>query len=334
MQTIPVVVVGLGQWGSLWLADIQSDPNYELAAVVDSCAESVQKACALFGLPPGRGFTSLEAAIAHTPPGMAVITVPPEHHFPVAEALMAAGFHILSEKPLANSVAEALALQDAAKKQGVNFMVSQDYRWQPPVQTLRKQIQSGTIGDLGYAAYRHFQALRIGGWREEMEHVILEDMAIHHFDLLRAITGLNCLGVYAESFNPSWSWYRGGAVTMVQLAFEKEFRVSYLGTWVTSGPQDSWPGEVRIEGSRGALSMNAKGEIFSHCGEETQRVPHVPMQVTGRQYALVELHRALTTGTPAETSIADNLQSYATTRAALLSVRLQRPVTIAEVLER
>ena len=332
MKQIPIIVVGLGQWGKLWVEDILSDAQFEIVGLVDNKLENIDFVCESFGIARDKGYSSIEQVVSAHPPGVAVLTVPPKQHFEVASGLINAGYHILSEKPLASNFNEALKLRDLAERSSVYFMVSQDYRWQPPIQTLRHLLNENKIGDLGYASYQHYVSLKIGGWREKMDHVILEDMSIHHFDIIRAITGVNCVKVYAESINPVWSWYKGGAVTSVQLLFENNFFVNYFATWVTNGPENSWPGEIRIEGKDGTLIMDSAGNIMLYGSTGSNKIPWLSLEFTGRKFALNEMRNALSLGISPETTIQDNLQSFAIIQASLLSVKEKRLVEVVEII--
>jgi predicted dehydrogenase len=157
-------------------------------------------------------------------------------------------------------------------------------------------------------------------------------MAIHHFDILRYITGMYCLEVFADSFNPSWSWYAGGAATSVLLRFELDFRVNYFATWVTPGEEDSWPGEIRIEGEKGSIRLNARGEVTLNCNGSTKLMPHPVMVNAGRAHALSQFRSGLAGESTPGSVISDNIKSYAIVRAAIKSVQTGQPVRVERLL--
>ena len=332
MKPIRMLVIGLGQLGTVWIENIIADPRYEVTAVVDTNEERIHQTCSKFALDEKSAFTSLEKGISETDLDAALIVVPPQFHYSTAKLCIENKLHILSEKPLANSMGEALSIKKLSEQQNVLFMVSQDYRWQPPIQALRESIAKGLIGKPGYAVYRHYRSLKIGGWREQMGDVILEDMAIHHFDILRYITGLDCEEVFAESFNPTWSWYRGGASTSVLLTFENEFRVNYFASWVATGGEDSWPGEVRIEGEKGSLSLSTNGEVkFYQDGIETT-ISQPEMNRTGRPYALNQFYNGISHSGVPDSTIEDNIKSFAIVQSAIDSAHSKKTVRVDRLL--
>lgn len=328
MKPIRIALVGVGQWGQLWIENLKADPNFEIVALIDTDNERVKLACSKFNLSENISFTDLRKCIRETAPDAALIVVPPKLHFPTVMTCIENKIHLISEKPLANSMEEAIKIKQASEEQEILFMVSQDYRWQPPIQAMHNAITKGLIGKPGYAIYRHFQDLRIGGWREQMDHVILEDMAIHHFDILRYITGLNCQEIYATSINPSWSWYTGGATANVILKFQDDFFVNYFATWVTTGEVDSWPGEIRIEGEYGSLSLTARGDVKLKTQGKQKKIKPPEMAKTGRAYALSQFLNGVNNKIKPDTEIGDNIKSFAMVQAAIKSVQENQPVQI------
>src|SRR5436309_3874937 len=129
--------------------------------------------------------SSIEEVVATVTADAALIVVPPALHEPVALTALAAGWHVLSEKPLADDLAAAYRLVAAVERTGLTFMVSQDYRWSAPVATLRHHLQAGLVGEIGAIRYTFNKAWDFGGWRATLPDVLLEDMTIHHADLLR-----------------------------------------------------------------------------------------------------------------------------------------------------
>ena len=92
------------------------------------------------------------------------------------------------------------------------------------------------------------------GFREEMEHVLLLDMSIHHFDFLRHALGSDpVVEVYCDEFNPAWSWYRHGAATTLVLRFASGARATYTASWCSPGAETSWNAHWRFSGPAGTV---------------------------------------------------------------------------------
>ena len=93
-----------------------------------------------------------------------------------------------------------------------------------------------------------------------MEYVLLADMAIHHLDLVRAVTGRNIVKVFAHTFRPSWSWYQHHSGLKMILELDggegpdglpgPNLPFSYSGDWSGRGRNTSWSGDWRMRTPR------------------------------------------------------------------------------------
>ena len=170
-----------------------------------------------------------------------------------------------------------------------------------------------------------------------MEFPLLVDMAIHHVDLIRAITGRDIIAVTARSFRPSWSWYAHEPGLKMLLDLEGGLSFSYSGDWSARGRSTSWNGDWRLQGSEGALHLE-RDKIFlarSERWSKNETFDEVPVPAGGRPAQSETLHRfaeAIRTGIPAETSGQDNIRSLGIVLGAIRSTREGRTVTLEEML--
>ncbi|MFF7198759.1 Gfo/Idh/MocA family protein [Streptomyces sp. NPDC008079] len=144
------------------------------------------------------------------------ICTPGDSHAEIAVAALAAGKHVLCEKPLANSVAEARAMcraADRARESGVRAMCGFTYRRVPALALLRRLVADGRLGRI-----RHVRAVYLQDWivdprfplvwRLRREHAgsgALGDIGSHIIDLAQHLTGDRLSGVAAlsETFVPT-----------------------------------------------------------------------------------------------------------------------------------
>ena len=130
------------------------DDQYEfVAGALSSTAEKSQRSAAALGLAPERSyddFASMAKAEAARPDGIeAVAIVTPNHmHGPAALAFLEAGIHVISDKPLTTSLAEALRLQAAAKKSGLVFALTHNYTGYPLIRHARSLVAAGELGEI------------------------------------------------------------------------------------------------------------------------------------------------------------------------------------------
>ncbi len=329
-RPLRMIVVGAGAMGRAWLRALAADPRWEVSALADISPEALREAGAAFGVPEGRHFLSAEAALEHAPADAALVVTPPETHRAVSVAALARGLPVLCEKPLGASLRDGVAVLNAARRSGAPLMVGQGRRWLPHIVALRDAVAGGLIGELGYLTCQFRIPVRIGGWREAMPEVLIDDQAIHHFDTIRFITGRNGERVFAHSFRPAWSWVRGNACASVDLRLTGGVPAQYFGSWVARGPRSSWDGELIIVGSEGALLLREDETIWHYSGEDETPRPLTPpaLAPAGLARGLDLFTRALAGEAALEPDGEDNIHSLALTSAAVASSRTGQPVDV------
>src|SRR4051812_2833045 len=117
-----------------------------LAGVTSSSAEAAEAAAAALGAE--RGFASSEALIADPSIDVLHICTPNHLHVPLAEAALAAGKHVVLEKPIAMDAPSAQTLADAAAESGKIAAVPFVYRYYPTVREARERVRTGKTGPL------------------------------------------------------------------------------------------------------------------------------------------------------------------------------------------
>jgi predicted dehydrogenase len=127
-------------------------------------------------------------------PGVEAVDVclPTPLHRPVAEQALAAGRHVLVEKPVALTLEDADAIGDAARAAGRVVMVGHVLRFMPEIAELRRVLDSGELGQVRGASARRLSAPP--DWNDWMRDDALSggalvDLAIHDFDVLGALLG-------------------------------------------------------------------------------------------------------------------------------------------------
>ncbi|TIV92973.1 MAG: Gfo/Idh/MocA family oxidoreductase, partial [Mesorhizobium sp.] len=171
----------------------------------------------------------------------------------VALSAFAHHCHLLTEKPLADSPENARVIIAAARQAGRVHAVVQNRRYVANVRRIRRFLDSGAIGKPTSIHADFFIAPHFGGFREEMDHVLLLDMAIHTFDAARYMVAGEPANVYCQEWEPASSWYRQGssASAVFDLGGGKVF--TYAGSWCADGFRTSWEGSWRVVAERGSL---------------------------------------------------------------------------------
>ncbi len=152
-----MLVLGTGSMARQHVLAFQAEPDVEVVAAVEIDPARLAAFADEHNIP--ERFVDLDAALAWGGfDSVANVTPDPVHH-PTTMKLVAAGKHVLCEKPLAMNYADAKEMADAAEAAGVLNMVNLTYRRSPALEKARQMVASGEIGDL-----RHFEASYLQSW--------------------------------------------------------------------------------------------------------------------------------------------------------------------------
>lgn len=304
-----VIQVGIGGMGNAWLRAVQASPTVTYAGFVEVNPTIAADQAAKYGLDRSLIFPTLTDALAAVEADGVINVTPPQFHREVSLQALEAGIPVLSEKPLADTMAAAQDIVDAANRTGVLHMVAQNYRYSPPIQTLRRVLASEEFGTVGSVTVEFFRGPHFGGFREEMPYPLIIDMSIHHFDLMRFLLGRDPVSVYGRSWNPPWSWFKGDASAAVLLEFGGGVTVSYNGSWCSLGRETPWNAHWRFECSRGVVSLVGDEVITQYTDREPVTVETVSLPRTGQAYLLDEFYQAVMHGVAPATTCQDNIKS-------------------------
>jgi predicted dehydrogenase len=331
---VRVILVGAGQMGRHWLDVLTASPLVDVVGLVDLDVPLADRALDDLGL-DGIATGSSVAAVAAATGAQAVVnvTVPVAHHAVNTEALFA-GLPVLCEKPIAPSVAQTLSLIATANVAGQLLMTSQSRRYYRNLAKFRDEVK--TLGSVEVVTAEFAKAAHFPGFREEMAHPLLIDMAIHPFDVVRYLLDADPVAVYCETFNPSWSWFSGDAAATAIFELEGRVRYVYTGSWVSAGLETSWNSSWRVSGVDGTALWDGEGAPVVEYGPEGAKSTAGESPVwDGEEIAgaLAEFIHALRTGTVPSGDVHSNVLSLAMVEAAVESADGGRRVLIEDVLD-
>jgi predicted dehydrogenase len=341
-----VVLVGVGGVSRFWLPVLAVRPDVEVVAVVEPAATRAATALAGHGL-AAPTFATITAAAAATDADLAINLTPPHLHRASVEEALAAGLDVLTEKPLADTLADAVALEAIAREAGRTLAVMQNRRHHPALAGMRAALVAGRIGRTGLVGADMFMAPRFvpDHFVRAMRHPLILDVAIHTFDQARFLTGLDAVAVTCLEREPPGSGYAGAAIAVCTFELEDDVPFSYRGSYATPGFPTSWDAAWRVAGDRGTLTWDSVGdaacESLSGAAASDLFEPVVrttipgsrPGDTTGHAGAINALLDDLGAGRTPPTIAADNLQSMAMVFGALASAaRGGERITIAETL--
>jgi predicted dehydrogenase len=334
------LLIGAGGMGRAWARNLSNNADVTLAGWVDVRPGAAQAAADELGLSVEYLGVDVAGAIASVAPDFVVDVTPPEVHHDVTLAALSAGVPVIGEKPMAASMAQAREMVAAADQAGKLYMVSQSRRYNGQIRAYRRIVRE-RLGPLGILNSDFYIGAHFGGFRDEMPNVLLLDMAIHTFDAARYISGADPLSVYAEEFNPHWSWYKGDASATALFEMTGGLRYSYRGSWCAEGLHTSWEGDWRAVGPNGSAvwagNEQPKGAVVTETGGfhskcDTFEAPSEPV-ADGIAGSLEEFLNSLRTGEKPNGECHDNIQSLAMVFAAIESAKRGERVALPEILK-
>ena len=336
-----LIQVGLGGFGRSWGTLARDAEGVDLVAVADPDPAARRWASDELGLPPDATFASLDEALSGTTADAVLVITPPETHRVVATAALDAGKHVLLEKPLATSRADAHALVDSAASAGRTLMVSQNYRFRRPARAVQRLVADGAVGDLSSITIRCHRDTRAlwppDNFRYQMRHPFILDMSIHHTDLLRALTGREVRQVFARGWRVPDSPYRHDPAVIAVMALDNGASVTYEGSWATHERETSWNGDWELVGERGRLTWTGgesdatTGDVtLTRWGEPARSVDQPSLDHQDRLGTLHAFRAALETGAEPETSGRDNVHSLAVVLACVESMERGEAIPIGD----
>ncbi|WP_270409236.1 Gfo/Idh/MocA family protein [Brachybacterium paraconglomeratum] len=336
-----VVVVGAGSMGSWWAREIVASEVAELVGVADLVEGAPQRVIDQSGAADPAavavGADGVELALELGADLIVNPTVPVAHH-PVTVKALHAGIPVLGEKPVTETLPEAISLLAHAELTGVPFMVSQSRRFFRQVRQLRSFVAAHGPTVMTSAFFSLFTEME--GFRRTQHHPLLRDMGIHAFDTARYILDADPVAVTARGTRPEWSVYHHDATVSATFEMSDGSLFAYHGTWNARGLPTWWNSEWRIGAQHGSATWDGTGApvVGTEDEEETARLQAAidaetapePDQIAA---SLVECVSALREGRTPMCEIHENVLSFAMVEAAVAAVERGERVEIDELLE-
>jgi len=207
-QPVRILILGTGGMAANHASSFAAIDGVTLAAGIDTRPEQLDTFCKTHGI--AKGFASAAEAIEWGEFDAVTNVTPDAAHYATTMPFLAAGKHVLCEKPLATNTEHALEMAQAAAAAGVVNMVNLTYRNVAALQTAARMVRDGAIGTV-----RHFEASYLqswltqpawGHWDKESQWLwrlstkhgskgVLGDVGIHILDFATFVAGQNATEV-------------------------------------------------------------------------------------------------------------------------------------------
>jgi 1,5-anhydro-D-fructose reductase (1,5-anhydro-D-mannitol-forming) len=323
--------VGASTWASRYLVPaVQAVDGAEAVGIFSSSPERGERFAAAAGL--DRSYASLEELLSDEAVDAVYISTTNDLHAAQAIAAARAGKHVLCEKPLALTLADARAIRDACEEAGVVLATNHHLRAAPTIRAMRERVEAGEIGEIVAARvfYARLLSEEFRGWRlsrPEAGAGVVLDVNVHDADVVRFLLADEVAEVTALTANQGLAEppiedsamgvmrMRGGQL----VSFHDAFTVPHAETG------------IELHGTEGSLighevmSPDPIGEVFLRRVDEVE-----PVEIPERRPIYEEAVRRFVTavrgeGRPLATG-EDGIAALAVALAVLESARTGRPV--------
>lgn len=339
MTTIRAVLAGCGGISSVWLDALKGFPDVTLAGLVDIHPSAAQAQKEKYGLTDARIGSDLRAMLKTTKADVVFDLTTPGARSALVMTALRHGCHVLSEKPMAASMAEARRLMQAALKAKRLFAVMQNRRYDSRIRAFHNLIAGDHIGHLTTLNSDFYIGAHFGGFRDSMRHVLLLDMAIHSFDQARFISGTDPVAVYCREWNPKGSWFSHDASAIAIFEMSDHIVYTYRGSWCAEGLNTTWECDWRAVATRGSATWNGadaiRAQVAEHSGGFRSQMSDIPVLIpesikqSGHAQCIRAFLDSVMTGRAPETVCTDNIKSLAMVFGAIKSASTGKRIRIS-----
>lgn len=261
-KTLKCGIIGLSM--GIFHLDAVLNNGAEIGAICDVNPETLKKVGDKYNIPEEKRFTDWKELIAIEELDIIQIVTPDQLHREISEAALAAGKHVLCEKPIALTREDIEAIIKAAESSDKKFMVGQVMRLNPAKAKITEMALSGEIGEIYYveSEYAHDYATILHGWRADpLRHGVVGG-GCHAVDLLRHIAG-DPLEVFAYGSHKMLPTVEYDDTTVAVLKYPN----GVIGRiFVSTGCKRTYTSRTLIYGTKGTIIWddNAPTDIILH----------------------------------------------------------------------
>ena len=251
MDVTKVGIVGLGRWARVLTRAAAKSPLLEIVSAYSRSEDKREAFGREFGIAT---VPDLATMLADPAIEGVILTVPNEQHLALAREVAIAGKHVYTEKPIASTLEEGLAIADLEARYAVTVTVGHSARLMAGIRQIRAAIDAGELGRLAFmeANFSNERALELTpqAWRWYKHRAPggpLSQLAIHQFDVLHYLGGdIVEVSSMASKLSPVGAEVDDQSMTLIKFA---DGKIGYVGSCWTS------PGifSVRVFGSKGLM---------------------------------------------------------------------------------
>ena len=226
MEQLRVGVIGVGWFGTVHCRAIADHPQLELAALCDASEDRLAEMAREHGV--ARTCTDYRELVDDPEIDALAVVTPWDHHAEPTLAGLAAGKHVLVEKPMASTVEDCQRMCDAARDAEAILMVGHICRFNPRYASAKREIDAGRIGKVvAINARRNVPAQWVIDQLDSISPIL--HTCSHDTDMMLWLTGAKVVSTYAQTVNTLGRAYDDMAQLMYR--FDSGASAIYEGAW-------------------------------------------------------------------------------------------------------
>ena len=228
MDKLKSIHLGAGGRGLRHVIGYMASPYWDVVAVVDRLPERLEVARQQTGIGKELCFADLFDSLAATDADAIVAVGEASLHTGMIGLALDAGKHVVTEKPFTIDLAEAEKIVETAESKNLCVMVAHNHRYVQTFRTMRRLLDEGRYGRVGYAMLMHTKSR--GSPYRTMPHMHLWDQGSHNIDTLVSVLPSPVKRVYGKSFHPTWSDWPSPSTIVATIEFENGVVAQVLST--------------------------------------------------------------------------------------------------------
>jgi predicted dehydrogenase len=340
-----IAVVGCGGITTNAHLPIYRRHGLNIIGCFDAKAAQAETFAQRFNIP--KVYAALAELLADKRVDIVDIAVPATEQFAIVERVAAAGKHLLCQKPLAETFAEARRCVEAARKHKVTLAVNQQLRWSPAIAATKDLLRRGLLGEptLGTIQVNALTPWHQWEWIRIKKTIDVLYTSIHFLDAMRHLFG-EPARIYVSGTPPADGSCAGETRTIEVLEYPTTLRAYVHDEHHNVGGRDDWYGFYRVEGTEGIVK-GSLGCLFGFPTGVPDKISYTSRKLRADSWItptleggwfpdaflgpMASLMEALQTGKPPLTSGEDNLRTLQLVFAAYKSMEEKRAVSPQEV---
>ena len=329
------LMIGGSGMAQVWLKNFTDNfsDRIKVIGLCDVNQEVLDRSAKMLGLAKEALFTDFNEACAKVRADFCGIVIPPQFHSPAAIAAMENGMPVICEKPIADTMEAAKTILHTSQKTGLPCTIIQQFRYVPNKQELVRIREEGRLGRLQHIVGRYADDYQRFVSKERPHRRLLFEGCIHHFDMLRFLSGADCETLMGLGWSPEWSSFDHWSSGFYLMRMTNGMHTSYEGNSSAAGMTTSWHSYYRAEFEQGTVEIDDSEQVTIHrIGSKPKRYKAPKIARFGHAHLFDEFLNWLDDGSSSVTHIEDNIKSFAMAVAALEATVDGKPKQIADYL--